>query len=309
MCGGDLHLTSSLLHPRAHPDPVGALRHVTPEATLHALSLVKTGTVISLNLPLDTRPVGRPDLVRKPLVQNLRRELPGGRANIVNDDIVEFALQSHSHWDALAHWGVVEPDHEGVFYGGAGLEDTSPEFGSKTLGIDTLAGGIVTRGVLFDMLEHIGDGGDYLAEGNNITTEAVLSYLDKYRLELRPGDAAIFYTGFQYRLLADPAAWVKGPTFKPVAAGLSVETMPIWERARTFALVADNPAVEPHPIGQGPLHGAAIKGLGIYLGELFDLEALVLHARRTGQREFAFASVPLNIPHAFGSPANAVAML
>lgn len=102
-----------------------------------------------------------PNLVQKPLVDNLRRDLPGGRANIVNDDIVELALQSHSHWDALAHWGVVEPSR---------------------------------------------------------------------RARLLPG-------------------------------------------------------------------------------ELFDLEALVAHARLSGQREFAFTSAPLNIPHAFGSPANAMAIV
>jgi kynurenine formamidase len=307
MCTPEHDLASRIGRPAA---PVrGAARFITPDTVRHALGLVRTGTVIPLNLPLDTTPVGRPDMVLKPLMQDVRRELPDGRVNVINDDIVEFALQSHSHWDALAHWGVIEPEDDAVYYGGAGIEDTTPEFGSKTLGIETLAGGIVTRGVLFDMVAHIGDGGAYLAEGNDITPDAVRSYLSQHRLTLRPGDAAIFYTGFQHRLQADPKAWVRGPDFKPVAAGLSVETMPIWEEARTFALVADNPAVEPHPIGEGPLHAAAIKRLGIYLGELFDLEGLVQHCRASGQREFAFMSMPLNIPKAFGSPANAMAVL
>ena len=289
----------------------GAYSYITPQTVLDALRLVRHGTVIPLNLALDTPTVGRPNLVHHARMHNQTRPLPDGRFNVVNDDSVDLALQSHTHWDALAHWGVIEPGNKGVFYGGVGLDDTWPEFGSKTLGIGTLAGGIVTRAVFFDMVAHIEKGeSTYLRDGHDITREAVLSYLEEHKLELRPGDAAIFYTGFQHRLAENPGSWVRGhENHNPVASGVLPETLPIWEEGKTFALVGDNPSVEPNPMGEGVLHAGALKRLGIYLGELFKLDDLAEHCRRHDQYEFAFTSTPLNIPRAFGSPANATAIL
>jgi kynurenine formamidase len=289
----------------------GGLSFVTPEVSRNALHLARTGTVVPLNLPLDSPTIGRPQLVHRARMHNQMRPLPGGRFNVVNDDLVELALQSHSHWDALAHWGVSEADGSGVFYAGVGLDDTGPEFGSKSLGIGTLSGGIVTRGVLFDMVSHVaGPGARFLDDDQNITRSHVETYLEEHDITLRQGDAALFYTGFQERLRARPDLFANAaPGQQPVVPGILVETMPIWEQAQTFALVADNPSVEPNPMGEGLLHAAALKRLGIYLGELFDLETLVARCRATGRSDFVFVSIPLNIPKAFGSPANAIAIL
>ena len=62
-------------------------------------------------------------------------------------------------------------------------------------------------------------------------------------------------------------------------------------------------------MGEGVLHAGALKRLGLYLGELFALDALVSHCRSNDRWEFAFVSTPLNLPRAFGSPANALAIL
>ena len=313
MCSSDHDHVSQIGRPRGGDETArrGAYSYVTPATVQHALTLPRTGTVVPLNLALDTPTVGRPNLVHHARMHNQTRPLPDGRFNVVNDDSVELALQSHTHWDALAHWGVIENDGSGVFYGGAGLDDTWPEFGSKTLGVGTLAGGIVTRGVLFDMVDYLETGGStYLRDGVNIDAAAVRGYLADHNLALLPGDAAIFYTGFQHRLLENSGAWIRGSdNFNPLASGVLSDTLDIWEAGRTFALVADNPSVEPNPMSEGLLHAGALKRLGIYLGELFDLEALVTHCRSTGQKEFAFMSMPLNLPRAFGSPANALAIL
>lgn len=313
MCETDVDVDALTARPSApRPStPRGGYDHITPQTTLAALQLVRHGKVLPLNLALDTPTIGRPNLVHHARMHNQTRPISNGRFNVVNDDTVELALQSHSHWDALSHWGVIEPGDNGVFYGGKGLDETWPEFGSKTLGMATLSGGIVTRGVFFDMVDFLeGPTVTHLPEGRNIDAAAIRRYLDTRGLELRPGDAAIFYTGFRARLRENPDAWRRGsPGFHPVSPGLLTETLPIWEAGKTFALVADNPSVEPNPMNEGPLHEGALKRLGIYLGELFDLEALARHCRETGQLDFAFVSVPLNIPRAFGSPANAIALV
>jgi len=290
----------------------GALRHVDRAATLRAVGLVTRGEVIALNLPLDGPTLGRPGLTHTARMHNQTRPISGGRFNVVNDDVISIALQSHSHWDALAHWGVIEPDGTGAVYvDGIGLADTFPEFGAKTLGIDTLAGGIVTRAVLLDMVDLLeGPDAAFLADGRNFGRAEVERALARHKLALHPGDAVLFYTGFQARLAANPDAWVfQGPHYNPIAPGLLADSLPLWGDAKTFALVSDNPAVEPMPMGEGPLHAGAMKGLGIYLAELWALDDLVAFCRRENIWEFALASVPLNIKGAFGSPANAVAIL
>src|SRR5215470_16733719 len=134
---------------------LGAFGNVNAGTVLAALATVKRGDVISLNLPLDgpplvNSPAGRPPLQRKVRMHNQIRPRRDGSFVVVNDDIVEIAMQATSHWDALAHWGAIEPGDDSVYFGGAGLDETFPEFGAKTLGIDQLAGGVVTRGVLLD---------------------------------------------------------------------------------------------------------------------------------------------------------------
>lgn len=289
----------------------GAFRFVDSEASLRAARLIRRGEVVSLNLPLKGPTLGRPELQHAPRMHNQVRPIADGRFNVVNDDMVTFALQSHSHWDALSHWGVIEPGAGGVFFGGAGLADTFPAFGSKTLGIDTLAGGIFTRGVLLDMVGLMeGDGATFLSDGANFGLAEIEAALQRQKMALHPGDAAMFYTGFQQRLAADPDAWVfGGPRYNPVAPGLLADTLPLWQRSKTFALISDNPAVEPMPMGEGPLHAGAMKGLGIYLAELWALDELTEICRRDAMWEFALASSPLNIKGAFGSPANAIAVL
>jgi hypothetical protein len=290
----------------------GALRYVDRDAVLRATSLVRRGEVVSLNLPLDGPTLGRPGLTHTARMHNQTRPISGGRFNVVNDDVITIALQSHSHWDALAHWGVIEPDGTGaVYFDGVGLDDTFPAFGSKTLGIDTLGGGIVTRAVLLDMVDLLeGPDATFLRDGNNFGLAEVERALARRNLALHPGDAVIFYTGFQARLANDPDAWVfQGPKYNPIAPGLLSDSLPLWGSSKTFALVSDNPAVEPMPMGEGLLHAGAMKGLGIYLAELWALDELVAICRRENIWEFALASVPLNIKGAFGSPANAIAIL
>jgi hypothetical protein len=119
------------------------------------------------------------------------------------------------------------------------------------------------------MVEHIGEGeSTCLRDGRNIDAVAVRSWLDRMGLALHPGDAVIFRTGFQHRLAENPGCWGPGTpaTSRVASAGLPPEAMPIFEAGRSFALVADNPSVEPNPIGEGLLRAAALKRLGIYLG-------------------------------------------
>ena len=103
-------------------------------------------------------------------MHNQVRPRDDGSYVVVNDDVIEIAMQGSTHRDALAHWGAIEPDVPGVYFGGAGLNETFPEFGAETLGIDQLAAGVVTRGVLLDFVREI-DGSHALFLGMDTTLD------------------------------------------------------------------------------------------------------------------------------------------
>jgi kynurenine formamidase len=296
----------TLTRPARH----GAIAYIDQAKVLSTLTLVKRGDVISLNLPLDgpplvDSPLGRPPLRRIARMHNQIRPRSDGSYVVVNDDVIELAMQGSTHWDALAHWGAIEPDDASVYFGGAGLHETFPEFGAKTLGIDQLAAGVVTRGVLLDFVRTMESASaQFLEDGHDIGLTEVEACLHRQNVELAAGDAVCTYTGFQHRL-RDRGFASNGERQAP---GLLLDTLPFWRDARVFALCSDNPSVEPIPMPEGRFHTVALKHLGIHLGELFALDELVEECRRDGVYEFVMVSTPLNVRGAFGSPANAIAI-
>jgi kynurenine formamidase len=295
---------------------LGTIRYIDQAKVLAALAVVRRGDIISLNLPLDGPPLvdppaGRPAMRRIARMHNQIRPRGDGSFVVVNDDVIELAMQGSTHWDALAHWGAIEPGDTSVYFGRADLNETYPEFRAKTLGIDQLASGVVTRGVLLDFVHHI-DGPEalFLEDGHNIGLADVQACLQRQTVELAPGDAVFTYTGFQQRIRSGRFApkGRDGLVGERQAPGLLLETLPFWEQTKIFALCSDNPSVEPIPMPEGRFHTLALKHLGIHLGELFALEHLVEECRRDGVYEFLLVSTPLNVSGAFGSPANAVAI-
>jgi hypothetical protein len=57
-----------------------------------------------------------------------------------------------------------------------------------------------------------------------------------------------------------------------------------------------------------PLHCIFLVGMGLYVGEIFDLEALADDCAADGQYEFFFCAPPLPFSRAVGSPVNPMAI-
>ena len=66
--------------------------------------------------------------------------------------------------------------------------------------------------------------------------------------------------------------------------------------------------IEPTPTDYS-IHIGAMRNCGIVLGELWSLEELARRCYELQRYEFLLISIPLNIAGAFGSPANAIAIL
>jgi hypothetical protein len=285
------------------PSRVGALRHVTSQKVIDAVGEVRTGEVISLNRPLSEPPLGgRPPLKRTVRQHNQVRQVDGHRYVLVNDDVVEFATQGSSQWDSLAHVGVIEPGREGVFFDGIGLDETFPEPNARRLGIQVLSPGLVTRGVLLDIPRLLG-GPDCWALDLSITVDAdmVIDCLKAQKTTVEEGDALLVYTGYEQAWGSDEALGMASP-------GFDETTMRLWADWRISALASDNVGVERTPVDYS-LHIGALCELGLHLGELWALRELAERCRDRHRWSFLLASVPLNIPGAFGSPANAIAVL
>jgi kynurenine formamidase len=117
-----------------------------------------------------------------------------------------------------------------------------------------------------------------------------------------PGDALLLRTGWLQ-------AWREGSANKHASAGLHHECA-AWIADAGIAIVgADNIAVEVMPSADPgcamPLHIALTRDRGVYLAELFDLEALA----QSGRATFMLVIAPLAIRGGVGSPITPVAVL
>jgi kynurenine formamidase len=290
---------------RFGPDDIrGALNHIDAEKIKAATTLVRLGQVIPLNTRVDEphAPFHRPPPRRTVEPHNLVRFLPPDRYTVMNDEVLEFGLQASSHIDAFAHFGIIEPHVDGVYYGGAGFNEVWPEPKAKRLGVDAFGGGIVTRGVVLDVVAAaMGANADNLPDDFRIDAALIRECLTRQGIALQRGDAVLIFTGFERRREAN------GGVVPPASPGVDASTLEIWRAEQIALLAADNPAVEPMPIDYA-IHIGALRNLGIPLGEFWALQQLVDACRGDGVYEFLLVSVPINLPGAFGSPANAVAI-
>jgi len=233
-------------------------------------------------------------------LHNQLRPFGEGRYMVVNDDEVSFALQGSSQWDAYGHFGVIDSESDSIFFGG-NLTDTFPAPSAGRIGIQALGPGIVTRGVLVDVVTEYGDGAPFLDGDCRIDTAMVERCLERQGVSVEPGDAVLVYTGMERRRASMGGAW------PPDSAGLTADTISLWERLDIQALVSDNLGIDVTP-GDNALHASLLKGRGVPLGELWALDHLAQRCRAESRWDFLLAAVPLNIFGAFGSPANAIAI-
>ncbi len=283
-------------------DTLGSVQLLSADRVVAAAGLVRTGEVISLDLPLD---LPNPPLFGR---QPYRHEVFALSRNEMDDRLDNFHLQASTQWDALSHVRA----REFGFWGG---RTENPSTGHNDLGIDRWADhGIVGRGVLVDVGAHLAAVGapvDPFTE-TMIPADALEDALAAQGVELREGDVLCVRTGWTtgYRAL-DEAGRNRVAT-EPRFCGLRPdEAMArfLWDRG-VAALCCDNPAVEPVPgdASVGSLHRRVLPLLGLALGEMFDLDALAARCRADGRWDFLFVGVPLKVPGGIGSPGNAVAI-
>jgi kynurenine formamidase len=197
------------------------------------------------------------------------------------DDYLFLACGGTSHIDALAHvWS------GGALYNGHSYREVRSS-GAAKCGIEK-AGGMVTRGLVLDFTARATDDGQ-------INGEHLDAWFAEHDLEPRPGDALLFRTGW----MEDALAGDVNETTYPVLGLQSAE----WLARHDVALIgADNPAVET--TGRRgtlpPLHGIAMRDLGMYLLEML----LLREPAEAGVTAGLFVVAPLLISRGVNSPVN-----
>jgi len=283
-------------------DQRGTANLLTAARARDAARLVRTGETFALGLAMGA---GAPNpgtrsgpghfMTRTAGDQVLADPGPHGLQS--SDDVVLLPLQLATQLDGLAHAG-----DDDVLYNGFWAGLVTAQSGARRLGIHQLAGGIVGRGVLIDVAG--------VLDVDPFDTAIDAAMLDQVAaasgVRVGAGDVVLVRTGFLSRWLADPEA-----RRRRRQSGLLAATID-WLARRDVAMVAaDNRAVEVIPDPDGrilPWHVAALRDLGLMVGELFDLDALAAACRADGVYEFLFAAMPMPLVNAVGSPLNPVAV-
>lgn len=296
-------------------DQVGTLNHVHPEDIVAAAGLIRSGAVVSLSIPLDDRgpqhagsgrfnPIhfmsidGR-DFMSGPGTPEERDRRRGYLQNA--DGVLILPLQSGTQWDGLAH-----VFFEQLMYNGFSAGQVTSR-GAQRNGVSAAADRIVGRGVLLDLpATH---GVPYLEPGYAITGQDLDATCEAQGVTVRRGDFVLVRTGALARV-RERGAWEDYAGGD--APGMGLDSVPWVYDHEIAGLATDLWDVEVRPaetpdVAQ-PLHILFIVQLGLWLGEIFDLERLAERCREEKRYEFFFAAQPLVITGGVGSPINPIAI-
>jgi kynurenine formamidase len=220
------------------------------------------------------------------------------------DDVIFMPLQASTQWDGLGHIF----DH-GRAWNGRRAGDVVTSDGDLVTGIQTATGRMSGRAVLLDAGRVLGENGE-LADGFAITTAHLEQIIDAQGATSRVGrgDFVLVRTGRLTRARREGwGDYAGGPS-----PGLSFTTAD-WLHSTEIAGVATDTwgfEVRPNEFENAfqPLHQVAIPHIGLFLGELWDLDALAEDCAADCVFEFWLSAEPLPVTGAVGAPVAPVAV-
>ncbi|HEY1278042.1 MAG TPA: cyclase family protein [Acidimicrobiales bacterium] len=176
-------------------DEAGALNEIGPDNVVGAARLVRSGRVYDLAhvLHMDV-----PAFEGRLFCQELDapQSVPGSHGLGFVIERVHAPSQMGTHMDGLNHL-----HKDGRTYNGHRIADISAPYGTTKLGADRLPQ-VATRGVLVDVAARRGV--ERLDAGDVITPD------DVTEIDVRPGDAVLFHTGWGRMWHEDPDGYGAG---------------------------------------------------------------------------------------------------
>lgn len=189
-------------------------------------------------------------------------------------------------------------------YGGGPSSDVTPE-GARANSIDRWRGGIVTRGVLYDVPRH--------RRTNHVTSEEPVHWWELEEIgsaegvEPRPGDAVLVRMGAA-------AYWAANPEFTPPwkAPGLHASALEFLFEHDAALLgwdLMEAPGQDAYQAHALPIHSIAIPYMGMPLLDNANFDELAAACALAGRWEFMLTIAPLVVIGGTGSPVNPIAIL
>lgn len=302
-------------------DELGTLNLITPAKRIAAAQLVRVGETVSCAWDIGginamTPPAQRFMLATGELSMSEFRSqvarsgddpdrlVPGRRDDDRSSgagDYLGVAYHGYvvTHIDALSHvfW-------DGRMYGGHPSALVTASFGATRQGIETVFGGIVTRGVLLDVASLRGK--DWLEPGESVSPEDLEACEDEHGVRVDEGDVLLMRTGYARKVRERG----RDDVAKVGRAGWHAACLP-WFRERGVVAIGCDTAQDAMPSGyekvRSPIHSVGIVAMGLWLIDNCDLEGLTQACDRLGKWEFLFTLAPLRWVGATGSPANPLA--
>jgi kynurenine formamidase len=294
-------------------DALGTLNYIDDAKRAAAAALARTGRAFSLSIELNrdgprSGDRGRGNPIHTMLESGLEaasgaQGFPHGFGDA--DDVVFMPLRAGTHWDGLGH--VYD---NAVAWNGRRCDQVVTGAGDQVTGAERQSASFVSRGVLLDV-GRVAAGGELpdgfaISEGHLRATIAVqgpTSRVDR-------GDIVLIRTG-QLARCRRQGTWdgyASGP-----APGLSFTALAWLHGSEIAAVATDTFAVEVRPAEFDPpcvmpLHQVAIPNIGLFLGEMFDLEALAADCAMDGNYEFLLIAAGLPITGGVGLPVNPIAV-
>lgn len=299
------------------PDDVhGTMNLLTPELRVAAAGLVRRGVSFSLSQRFDMDGPQRGWRRRTNPVHTMLDTGTDAAAGVQGfphglggaDDVISMPLQCSTQWDGLGHIF----DH-GVAWNGRPAGEVVTSLGDAVTGIETIADRVAGRGVLLDVGRvlgaSLGTPGE-LPDGFAITEEHLEATITAHGPSARVGrgDLLLVRTGRLAR--ARREGW--GEYAGGDSPGLSFTTADWLHRTEIAAVATDTWGFEVRPNefdhAFQPLHQVAIPHIGLFLGEMWDLDALAADCADDGVHDFWLSAAPLPVTGAVGSPVNPVAV-
>ncbi len=293
------------------PDDVrGTMNFLTPAKRVEGAALVRRGVSFSLSQRFDMDGPQQGWRRRTNPVHTMldtgtdaaagTQGFPHGLGGA--DDVIAMPLQCSTQWDGLGHIF----DH-GVAWNGRPAGAVVTSLGDAVTGIETVAGVIAGRGVLLDVGRAFGTGGE-LPDGFAITPEHLRATIARQGVAVGRGDLLLVRTGQLTRARRDGwGDYAGGP-----APGLSFTTAGWLHRTEIAAVATDTWGFEVRPnefdVAFQPLHQVAIPHIGLFIGEMWDLDALATDCAADGVYEFWLTAAPLPVTGAVGAPVNPLAV-
>jgi kynurenine formamidase len=277
----------------------GAWNRVSAGHVREAAALVRSGAVVPLGRPWDTRP--GPDNP-KPALHHMSDlgDVEAPEPSAYKDFLaVDYHGKAVSHLDALSHIA-----YRGQLYDGRAAREAVGAAGARFGAVSEL-GPLVTRGVLLDLPAVLGV--DWLEPGRAVHARDLLAAEEALGVRVGEGDAVLLRSG-RFRRRRETGPWDPDGA----SAGWHVDAVPVLAERGVALLGADGDSdVRPSPVEglHSPVHALAITAMGVPLLDNLDLEALSAACAEAGRHAFLLVVAPLDVPGGTGSPVSPVAVL